>query len=98
MKIDNCLKIAPIFPILLQSLVTPQAVFFINFSLVKDNYNSQLVHYFGLSINKFVLTLSSEEIQCIQENFNDIMEAFNNKDPNDGSSIRKFELFNVNEV
>ena len=85
MKIDNCLKIAPIFPILLQSLITPQASFFINFVLAKDNYNSQLIHYFGLSINKFVLTLSSEEIQCIQDNFNQIMEAFNNKDHSDGS-------------
>ena len=65
-----------------------------NFLLVKDTKNSKLIHYIGLSINNFNLSLTSEEIQYIQENVNEMMgiwAAENGEEEN--KIVRDYELF-----
>ena len=74
-RIENQIKSRAIFPILLEP--TKQDQFFLNFLLVKDTKNSKLIHYIGLSINNFTLSLTSEEVQYVQTNINEMMGIWN---------------------
>lgn len=59
LQIDNCLQINPMFPVIFQSTVTKNAQFFMQFMVQKDNFNNKLIHYVGLSINKFIIAITS---------------------------------------
>lgn len=48
------------FPVIFQSTLTKKAPFFLQFMLEKDNFNNKLIHYIGLSINKFIVSITSE--------------------------------------
>lgn len=52
--------------------------------ITKDNFNSKLIHYIGVSINKFILSVTSEEIQCLQESVHEISQAFKPPTVNSG--------------
>jgi hypothetical protein len=71
-RIENELKYNAIFPVLFESAHTKGAKYFINFKISRSAKNSRLIHYIGCSINKSWLTITSEELQAIQENISQI--------------------------
>lgn len=50
--------------------------------------NSRLIHYIGCSINRSCLTLTSEEVQVLQENVSRMKEQDNQ------GQVRRCEMFN----
>jgi hypothetical protein len=71
-RIENELKYNAIFPVVFESQHTKDAKYFINFKLSRSGRNSRLIHYIGCSINKSWLTITSEELQAIQENVSQV--------------------------
>lgn len=47
--------------------------------IVKDNLNSKLINYIGVSVNRFIISVTSEEIQCLQENITEISKVWNDQ-------------------
>jgi hypothetical protein len=80
----------PIFPVIFESVHTKNAKYFINFIINRSAKNSRLIYYIGCSINKSELTMTSEEVQVLQENFNQILLL---NDKLEGH-IRTIEMFN----
>ena len=76
LKIDNSLKIDPIFPVLFKSTPVKDTDFFLNFVVIKDNFNTNLIHYLGIFVNKFIVSITSEEIQCLQENISELQSSW----------------------
>lgn len=98
LQIENCLKISPIFPVIMYSASSnrEKANPFLNFMITKDNFNSKLIHYIGVSINRFTLSITSEEIQCLQECISEITQAFKPQAVSSGLvSLREYELFQM---
>lgn len=62
--------------------------------IVKDNLNSKLINYIGVSVNRFIISVTSEEIQCLQENITEISKVWNDqKKGMNINNMREYELF-----
>ena len=90
-RIENELKYNAIFPVIFESDISQTAKYFINFRISQSARNPRLIHYIGCSINKSRLTMTSEELQVMQENMNRIV-LFN--DDGESNYIRRVEMFN----
>lgn len=60
-----------LFPVMLEAMAHP----YIDARLILDEFNSKLVHYIGISINKSALSITSEELRTLYDNFNDISSS-----------------------
>ena len=70
-RIENERSAKPMFPVMLLATDEP----YLQVSLVRDQENSKLIPYVGLSVNKSAISLTSDEFTILHENINEMVDA-----------------------
>jgi hypothetical protein len=73
LRVENTLKAEPYFVSLLRQAEESSRPAFM-FASKRSRSNPKLIYYIGCSMQRLILTVTSEELQIMEENVNSIME------------------------